>query len=152
MTVANGTIRPAGAIRPPGMQARTAVVLMCATFVIGLLAGLVVPRLSAPASEQGAISVTPQAAGQAYLDSQAYQAYRAGERTALSVTAQAAGQAYQAYRAGERGDLVITPQAAEQAWLGYRAGERGDMVITPQAAEQAWLGYRAGERGDPGAP
>jgi len=123
MSVANGTIRPTGAMRPPPVRARTAVALMCATFAFGLLLGLVVPHLNVPDGGSSAASVSQTStyfSSQAWLD----------------------------YRAGERGDQTWTSQAAEQAWLDYRAGERGDQTWTPQAAEQAWLDYRAGERGD----
>jgi hypothetical protein len=102
MSVANGTIRPTGAMRPPALRARTAVALMCATFAIGLLLGLVVPRLNVPDGGSSAASVSQTStyfSSQAWLD----------------------------YRAGERGDQVWSPQAVEQAWLDYRAGERGDL-------------------------
>ncbi len=48
MSFASGTIQPAGAMRPPEVRARTAVALMCATFAVGMLLGLVAPRLSVP--------------------------------------------------------------------------------------------------------
>jgi hypothetical protein len=74
---------------------------MTATFAVGLLAGLTVPRVGPSSGPADATAIG-----------------------ALTLTV--ASQAYQEYRRGERDSLLATGPAAEKAWLTYRAGERGD--------------------------
>ncbi len=101
MTAANGIIRPAGTIRRHEVGGRTAMALMCATFSVGLLAGLIAPALSMPFSASTAVL---------------------GGNTSSEI----GSPAYQVFREGERVDLTTTPWAVDRAWLDYRAGERDD--------------------------
>jgi hypothetical protein len=92
-------------------------VALVAVLSIGLV---VISRPSAApstATAQG-VAITQGAAA-----AQAYQQFRSGQREARSAP-QLATQAYLAYRAGERVGPADESQAAYQAWLSYRAGER----------------------------
>jgi hypothetical protein len=88
-------------IHQPGLRFRTAAVAMTATFAVGLLAGLTVPRVGPSSGPAAATAIGAPA---------------------LTVES----QAYQEYRRGERDNLLATGPATEKAWLSYRAGERGD--------------------------
>jgi len=76
---------------------------------------------------------------------QAWQAYRAGERTAASPLALRDEAAWQAYRAGERAAASPLALRDEAAWQAYRAGERAAASPLAPRDEAAWQAYRAGE-------
>jgi hypothetical protein len=88
-----------GIARQPRLRVRTAAVAMTATFLVGVIAGLVVPQVRLPS---GAVSTG-----------------------AVSASNVERAQAYQEYRRGER-DLLAAEKVVEEAWQAYRAGERGD--------------------------
>ncbi len=122
--------------------------LAAATFGVGLVAGLDIPRTASTAivgqAVTGSTAVAAVATGADA--SRAWLAYRSGERGLPAFNgalgAADAAAAFRSYRIGER-DLGTVVDAAA-AFQSYRTGER-DLGTTLDAAA-AFQSYRAGER------
>jgi hypothetical protein len=133
------------------------VVALSATFGIGLLAGLNLPRTAG----EGVAAVAPAAAvavTRISADAQSAasnQAFRQGERADLLAAGSAASAASnQAFRQGERADLLAAGSAASAASnQAFRQGERADLLAAGSTASfsadqtfRAYQLYRQGER------